>query len=282
MVKSQEGRHALREQAARRYSMPLFLAILASTCTFAEHGTVAPLVSIVGTRFEIMQTDGTVLSQDALIGAVLSVDDDAGGRVEMRIDAVVPDPQDPAGEITLYTLSIHGADGGWHNFCTPGPDGLALGFPVSGTWTSDGVHEHVPGAFSLTCTSGAIGKCVRMGYHYWRTEENGAPMWELHQACTRMLRADYCGDGRSHTRDGTVVNVYDRFGMQRADQAPARLEATWDANGARCVRRARVPEVATLEEITRACPERLATRSGQACAAEAPFADPEALIANDS
>ena len=32
-----------------------------------------------------------------------------------------------------------------------------------------------------------------------------------------MLRVDYCGDGRSRTRDGTAVDIYDRVGVQRSD-----------------------------------------------------------------
>jgi ADYC domain len=239
-------------------------------------------VRVAGTTFEIAGPDGHVLPQDALVGVEISVDDGVGGRAEIRIDAVVPDPQDTDGDVTLYALSVQDGDASWRNLCTPGPDGLALGFPVSGTWTSRGVHERSAGAFSITCTSGTIGKCVRMGYKYWRTEANGAPMWALHQACTRMLRADYCGDGQPHTRDGTVVNVYDRFGIQRPDAAPASHEATWDENSARCVERTRVPDVATLEEITRSCPERLAAHSGRTCADEAPFADPLALLANAS
>ena len=32
-----------------------------------------------------------------------------------------------------------------------------------------------------------------------------------HQACTRMARADYCGDGTSHTQDGTWIEYYDKL-----------------------------------------------------------------------
>ena len=31
----------------------------------------------------------------------------------------------------------------------------------------------------------------------------------LHEACVRMVRADYCGDGRSHTVDGMAIDVWD-------------------------------------------------------------------------
>ena len=61
---------------------------------------------------------------------------------------------------------------------------------------------HRDDRFSVTCTSGVIGKCVRAGYKPWKTAADGRPMWDYHQACTRLIRADYCGDGRTHTRDG--------------------------------------------------------------------------------
>ena len=30
-----------------------------------------------------------------------------------------------------------------------------------------------------------------------------------HQACTRMIRADYCGDGKAWTVEGTVPDIFD-------------------------------------------------------------------------
>ena len=240
-------------------------------------------IAVSGTRFEITGSDGAVLPQAALVGAVLAVKDAAGRNAQIRIDAAISDPRDPDGDVTLYRLATRdAADGEWRNPCTPGPDGLALGFPVSGIWTERGAHEREPNAFSLTCTSGAVGKCVRMGYHYWEPGADGAPMWELHEACTRLLRADYCGDGRSHTRDGTVVNVYDRFGIQRPDPEPSRFEATWAADGAVCVRRTRLPDIATLGEVVRGCPERLAARSDEACNGAERLDDARALLANHS
>jgi ADYC domain len=33
-------------------------------------------------------------------------------------------------------------------------------------------------------------------------------------ACTRMLRADDCGDGKSWTVTGALINLYDGIGVQ--------------------------------------------------------------------
>ena len=32
-----------------------------------------------------------------------------------------------------------------------------------------------------------------------------------------MVRADYCGDGRSHTREDTTIDMYDGLGVLSAD-----------------------------------------------------------------
>ena len=66
-------------------------------------------------------------------------------------------------------------------------------------------------AFALICTGGAIGKCVRWGYKPWRSGPDGVALWDYHQACVRMVRADYGGDGVGHTRDNTPVDVFDRL-----------------------------------------------------------------------
>jgi hypothetical protein len=61
-------------------------------------------------------------------------------------------------------------------------------------------------------------------------------MQPLHQACVRMVRADYCGDGTSHTQVGTEIDVYDTFKIESADETvPGSLEAEWGVDGAQCV-----------------------------------------------
>ena len=50
---------------------------------------------------------------------------------------------------------------------------------------------------TLACEGGAITKCIRWGYQPW-AQHSGSSLKELHQACTRMARADYCGTGLGH------------------------------------------------------------------------------------
>jgi hypothetical protein len=241
-------------------------------------------VEVVGTAFRLTTAAGRVLTGLDLVGAVLTLDDPSGERLAVRIDAVRPDPKDPTGETTLYTFMAQDpATGAWANLCAPDADGLAMGFPLSGVWTPTGEHRPSEQAFSLTCTSGALGKCVRLGYKPWQAAADGTPLGPYHQACVRMIRADYCGDGAGHTRDGTPINIADRLGLQVFDPAPAlRFEAAWGPDGAVCVHRVRLPEVASLEGLVRACPGRLAGKVGAACTEGAARHSEAALLLNAS
>jgi ADYC domain len=35
-----------------------------------------------------------------------------------------------------------------------------------------------------------------------------------------LVRADYCGDGIGHTRNGTPIDLFDRIGIQPDEAAP--------------------------------------------------------------
>jgi ADYC domain len=224
-------------------------------------------IRAAGTEFRISLSDGRVLLGAQLIGAVLSIIDRNGDPQAVRIDAIEPDPTDPDQEIQLHTLSVQDpATGSWSNFCAPGPDGIAKAFPLSGTWTADGRHMPDENAFALICTGGAIGKCVRWGYKPWRSGPDGVALWDYHQACVRMVRADYGGDGVGHTRDNTPVDVFDRLGILKPAPDPGRLsfEAAWGVNGAVCVRKPRIAEIASLPELEQRYP-RLHDRTGETC-----------------
>ncbi|TWI22867.1 ADYC domain-containing protein [Mesorhizobium tianshanense] len=223
----------------------------------AEAGTGQGVssISIVGTRFEVTTADGRIVAQNDLVGAVLTVGD-GQDRIPLRIDAVETDPRNPDGGIMLYAMSTRdAATGAWHNICEPDIEGRRMGFPLAGTWTQDGRHLPSDTAFSITCTGGAQAKCARFGYRPWESAPDGTPLWDHHQACTRMIRADYCGDGVGHTRNGTPIVVYDRKGIQQDEAAPdMSFEAAWGPDGALCVSHTRIPDVLTMEGLAAICP----------------------------
>ena len=228
-------------------------------------------VEVEGTAFRLTLADGRVLRQEELPGTILSLGDGPAHRRLLRIDAVERDPRDPRGEVVLYALSTRDpATGAWRDLCGPDPDGRRLGFPLAGAAAPDGRHVESPGRFRVTCTAGAEGKCVRLGYKPWRRLPDGTSLAPHHQACVRLLRADYCGDGTGHTRDGTTVSIYDRVGIQADEPAPGMaFEAAWGPGGAVCVRRTRLPDVLAPDALAASCP-RLAGRLGDACDEGAP------------
>jgi hypothetical protein len=192
-----------------------------------------------------------VLTGPDLVGVTLTIGDPEGGGLVTRIDSVDPDPRDPSGETKLYVFSVEDGAGGWRNLCDPDPWGERFGFPLAGIWTAGGEHQPSDTQFSLTCTSGAMGKCVRAGYKPWKSAE----LWRMHQACTRLFRADYCGDGRSFTKNGTKIDFYDRLGVHAPTPVPGMsFEAGWSPEGAVCVARTRIPEIATRQALLDECP----------------------------
>lgn len=251
----------------------------AAPTTASPAAQVSPF-ELDGTRIVVRKADGAVATDDELVGAVLVGTIDGGIKSAFRIDGAEVDPQDPSGELVLYSLSVKDQQtGAWKNACTPDARGVAKGFPLAGTWTRTGAHVRARGQFELACTSGALGKCVRLGYKPWQDEA----MWDRHQACVRMVRADYCGDGTGHTRNGTPIDVYDEAGIQVRDPAGAlRFEAGWGKDGATCVRKTRVEDVATLADIVAACPSKLGAKSGDACDEEEVKRDPGTLLLNGS
>jgi ADYC domain len=170
--------------------------------------------------------------------------------------------------------------------CEPNPQGERWAFPLRGQWNANGDHISDKG-FTLTCSGGAQGKCVRFGYKPWRTLPNGTSLADYHQACIRLVRADYCGD-RGTTRDGMLIDIYDRIGIQRPENNDSKnelsFEAAWNTKGAVCVAHTRVPANMTLSLLATTCP-RLRNRLGAtACTQEKAesFAFGKVLLYNSS
>lgn len=234
----------------------------------ASAQTVVPkVVEADATEFKATLTDGRVLRSRDLVGARLVIA--LGGQaIRVRLDGVERDPEAKNGTVWLHTFSAQMADGSWQNVCDAGPDGRRQGFPIAGRPRPDGMLELAEsGIFELACTSGALGKCVRFGYPPW-SAANGVPLRDVYNACIRMVRADYCGNGIPTTKDGQRIDIYDDLAIQtHENDAAMDFEAGWSADGAVCVRHIRVKENASLESLVAACP-RLKDRVGPACSEE--------------
>lgn len=218
--------------------------------------------SQISSQVTTVQSTPVVLKGQALKDTQFNVQDEQGRQLNFWIRDVELDPQDVDQEVHLYTvLFLDSQDSQWKNLCEPDAGNVAKAIPLQGFWDEQGNHHPSSETFTFGCTSGALGKCVRMGYKPWKTV-NGQPLSDLHQSCTRMIRADYCGNGKGHTRDGTSIDVYDRFGIQAPTANSGMVfEAAWTPDGAAVVNHARWLE--TPAEILQECPEKLAGKVSQ-------------------
>src|SRR6266498_887702 len=131
--------------------------------------------------------------------------------------------------------------------CQPAPP------TVHGTMSARPVRTGAAGHFRSPC--------ARAGYLPWPAGGDLA----LYNACVRMVRADYCGQGEGTTRNGMRIDLYDDAGIQKADNDPVQeFEAGWNAAGAVCVRHVRVKENTSLDALAKSCP-RLREHLGPSC-----------------
>ncbi len=227
----------------------------------------------------------TVIKGKDLKGIQLTGADEQGRKLNFQIKDVELDPKDPEKETYLYTVFyLDPTDSQWKNLCKPDAQNVAKAISLSGSWDNTGAYVESEGLVTFSCTNGVLAKCVRFGYKPWKNVE-GQSLRDYHQACTRMLRADYCGNGKGHTQEGTPVDVYDALGIQKptADDGMV-FEAAWRPDGATCINRPRWNE--TVSKISRDCPEKLKNRINQGgnclTAQKARQNWPDSLLFNDS
>ncbi|MEO1092264.1 MAG: ADYC domain-containing protein [Pseudomonadota bacterium] len=224
------------------------------------------MVTVADGRFVLSNAAGGRLADASLVGTILVVQATPELVLELRVDGVRNDAAAVGSALTVYEVAVREDDGTWRRACPANAKGLAEAVPLRGYWDTQGDHHDIDGTFTLACTATALGKCVRMGYRPWQTAPDGRSFRKLHQACTRMLRADYCGDGRSWTKDGTIINVFDGYGIQVQDpRSDLAFEAAWAADGAVCVAKPRLPQRHDVAMIEAACPARLRHRTGAEC-----------------
>jgi hypothetical protein len=222
----------------------------------------------------VAERDTTTLRGAALVGAHfhaevrnLVVSPPVTAVLEYRVTAIAPElsQYDPTstGNTFLYTLEQWVDDtGSWQPACPADPDGRRVAIPLAAIWDEHGDRIESSTLFTFGCTTGVIAKCYRWGYRPWVT--GYGDLTSMHWTCTRLARADYCGIGVPHTRNGTTINVWDTLPAPGPIQRHGGLlpplgmlfEAGWDTGGAVCLSHSRW----LLDDglaIAALCPERL-------------------------
>ena len=209
-------------------------------------------MSLNGMSLNGMSLNGTLLggtrsglpiSGAGLVGTQLNGTLSNGSTLLLRVDSAVTLPA-PNTDVWAYGVSYALAGGSWSTLCGLSGGVPILALPLAGTWSNasgvagGGAWTTSATAFTFGCRGTALAKCVELGYKPWKTV-GSTLLRNHHQACTRMLRADYCGNGKSWTVNGTLINVYDSKGIQ-ADATSWHTDAEWVSSGAKCVDSARV------------------------------------------
>lgn len=206
-------------------------------------GAELNVILLNATRFQGWRVKRTSIPDYAdmdFVGATFQGDLSDGTTVPLRVDAIEPLPA-PNADLLGYALTYE-TEEGWVPYCGVELDGTpALAIPMTGRWVygedvkdAGKYDDNADKGVTFACRHAAIAKCVELGYRPW-DKKDGASLKPLTIACTRMLRADYCGTGVSYTLDGTLLDLDDKLSVQTVAEPGWRVEAAWGEHGAECI-----------------------------------------------
>lgn len=209
----------------------------------------------------VVLAPGGDIEGHALVGWTVLIKIPGHGIEEVLVYSYqdVPDWTDNGDPVPTFGLSLpHHGDGGV-NLC-PGMDldetsvVFLDGETYDLTQTGEDAAKAMPNVATLACRGHALAKMKLLGYDpnsaYTQTTE------AERVATLRMVTADYCGDGQSHTVFGTAVDWTDYAGHVQYDPSTMgqRVESEWTEFGASCFNKARVAGTQPSCSLP-ACPE---------------------------
>lgn len=132
--------------------------------------------------------------------------------------------------VTHYVF-VHPGDGGLVKNCVGATDGLVR--VLSGLSLDERTGDLTPSPATtfLACTNGAVGKAAAWGYYDLARALDDLAVFET---AVRVVRADYCYDGASHTEAGTMLLVEDIWGVRGPADPGRPIEAVWGPHGLVC------------------------------------------------
>jgi hypothetical protein len=191
-----------------------------------------------GGNLHVQTKKGDVFAGADLAGAKIEFEVDEGGKKKKKIRINDVTPVSPGSDLLAYDIDVKIEAGPWQPLCADAQGDPVDVLLIDGVWsgaTGARVHENIVDRVTFACRDAALAKCVEFGYVPWEAL-GGMTLEDLHQACTRMVRADYCGDGHAHTINGTPIHVLDEEGIQAADPNVSYVvEAEWGPDGATCL-----------------------------------------------
>jgi hypothetical protein len=252
-------------------------------------GTTSPVAGLL--QIGVSSTTHTAVRPDpsAAMFAMTGSDPEAAGCPLVPFG---PNCSNPAGcrkncDVWLYDVrlaDVLDANGVPVSFCPNGEHAIAY----AQTWDATGqLVANQSTQFTFVCTNGTIAKCTRWGYRPFGSANNSSgvstQLGGYHQACIRAATADYCANGHSFTKDGTLVDVYDytpggygnavgliphtRGGLVPfADATALMFETSFDKYGAKIVDHLRYQELSgqtgygSLTDPAVGCPGRFALK----------------------
>jgi hypothetical protein len=207
-----QGRYLLGDLVDGQGTGPLHWHV--SDAAWGPRGAVA--VEVVGASLSATDSSGTYTGTDARFVGVRFTGV-GGGEVE-----ITRATRSNVSGVTYYTLRYRGTpSSAWTGYCSGG----AATVPLHGHWTRTGLHVDDAHAIAFACADSVAYKCTSWGY-VADTVPTMA-IWREHQACTRMARADYCSDGTSHTREGTLIDIFDGDGATSWPSPVVTNPASW-------------------------------------------------------
>ena len=165
-----------------------------------------------------------------LANVILDFDvDNVGNGKKLKINSVVQSATQP----TVYFYDVHNevSAGNFAALCLDGASNPTTAIPVPKAYDPDTAARLADtNALTWACRGAAIAKGIEWGYVPWTSAE----MEDAHEAAVRMIRADYCGNGVTHTTNGNAIDVSDKWNIQTPDTTWP-IEAKWGPNGAVCL-----------------------------------------------
>ncbi len=210
-------------------------------------------VALDGTMFSgAQEIDGAEVYRSGLdfIGSTLLLVHE-GEQYTLRIDDIHNDPAHPESDVYFYRISVEDPkNGSWSSLCLDSNGQPTEAIPLANHWdavTGDRVDD--PDTVTFACRGAVLAKCVEWGYRPWASATackkgdkkcKDVSLADHHQACTRMARADYCGEGNPHTINDTPIDIFDHLSPQIQSESTAKnpgwgVEAEWGPDGALCV-----------------------------------------------